>query len=106
MYASEIQSTMTDKVLEGELDQVTIGITPNENAIIVRCEEEEIDAAYTAEEARTFADALEEETEDWEIPPYPMAAYLRQMAKVIDNEKRPEDVKGAEHNTMYLENYV
>lgn len=86
MRESQIQSAVTDKILERESDNVTVGVKDNELIILIFVDE--MNAAYTADEARLLADAIERSSQNQEkTKSKALVGYLRDCAEVVDNNK-------------------
>lgn len=102
MYETDIQTVMTDKILNQEVDNLTVCVTENDNAIVIQCKEEQVDAAYTADEARELANALEQEAEkNWDIVPHPILFYIRDVADFIDGKIEEHEIGGVEQDQIW-----
>jgi hypothetical protein len=91
MYESDIQSAVSEQVIDGEVDSLNVCLTDNDNAIIINIGYD--DAAYTADEAREFAESLETVSdEQWNRDNDDIVEYIRDLADIVDNERKVIDV--------------
>jgi hypothetical protein len=92
MYETDIQSNVSEQIIDGEVDSLKLAITDNERAVIVNIGD--ADAAYTAEEARDLAQALKCVSDQrWEGDNNMIIEYLRDLADVVDNKKTVEEIE-------------
>lgn len=86
MYESELQKAVSIPIIDGDVAQVTLSITDNERAVIVDIGE--IDAAYTADEARELAKSLKCVSDQrWDGNNDDVVEYIRDLADVVDSDK-------------------
>lgn len=91
MYESEIQSSVSEKIIDGEVGEVDIAITDNELCVVVNIGDE--DAAYTADEARELAQSLKCVSDQrWEGNNDDVVEYLRDLADLVDGDKSEREV--------------
>jgi hypothetical protein len=92
MYESDIQSAVSEAIIDGEVDRVDLGISDSENIVIVGIGGR--DAAYTADEARELAQSLKCVSDQrWEGDNDDVVEYIRDLADVVDTDKAAEEVK-------------
>jgi hypothetical protein len=92
MYESDLQDAVSSKIIDGEVPSLNLSITDNELAVIVDIGE--MDAAYTADEARELSDHLKSISDQrWDVDNDEIVEYLRDLADVVDNEKSAEEVE-------------
>jgi hypothetical protein len=92
MYESDIQSAVSEAIIDGEVGAVNIAISDSENIIIVDIGEQ--NAAYTAEEARELAQSLKCVSDQrWEGDNDGVVEYIRDLADVVDTDKAAEEVE-------------
>jgi len=92
MYESELQSNVSDAIINGNVDEVTLGITDNHRAVIIKADGK--DAAYTADEARQLVSKLESmDEEPWQRDNDPVMNYIRDVADVVDRNIEAEEVE-------------
>lgn len=92
MYESDIQSAVSNAIMDGEVDRLSLGVTDNENCIVVNIANR--DAAYTADEARHLADSIDQLAgRDWESDPSDVVDYIRDLADVVDNDKAVKEIE-------------
>lgn len=93
MYESDIQSGVSEKIIDGQVGSLNLSITDNERCVIVKTDNDE-DAAYTAEEARELAQALKCVSDQrWDGNNDDVIEYIRDLAAVVDGDKTTEDVR-------------
>lgn len=91
MYESEIQTAVSEAVIEGEVDSLNVCLTDNDNAIIINTGQD--DAAYTADEARQFAQSLKTVSDkQWNRNNDDIVEYIRDLADIVDNDKQVMEV--------------
>jgi len=94
MYETEFQEVISNAIIDQEADELTVGITDNERAVIVQVGER--DAAYTADEARELAQALKTTSDQrWDESADAAVEYIRDLADVVDGDKVAEEVAEA-----------
>ena len=99
MYESEIQSDVSDAIIDGDVPNLKLGVTDNERCVIVEIDDG--DAAYTADEARELAQSLKCVSDQrWEGDNDEIVEYIRDLAAVVDSDKSAEEIsdKWADRN--------
>lgn len=103
MDESEFQERVSDAVINRKTDKITLGITDNGFAVIIRVDEG--NAAYTADEARELAQAIEDVADErWGQNADDIVEYIRDLADIADRHTSAEDVeekwdeKGRQHS--------
>ncbi|MDB2287028.1 hypothetical protein R3751_16230 [Halorubrum distributum] len=92
MYESDLQSSVSSNIIDGDVSSLNLSITDSELAVIVDIGE--IDAAYTADEARELARDLKSISDQrWDVNNDDIVEYLRDLADVVDNEKSVSEVE-------------
>lgn len=92
MYESDIQSAVSNAIMDGEVDRLGLGVTENENCVVVNIGNR--DAAYTADEARHLADSIDQLAgREWESNPDDVVNYIRDLADVVDNDRTIEEIE-------------
>jgi hypothetical protein len=92
MYETDIQSNVSEQIIDGEVGSLKLAITDNERAVIVNIGD--ADAAYTADEARDLAQALKCVSDQrWEDDNDKIIEYLRDLADVVDNKKTVKEIE-------------
>lgn len=92
---TEFQRAVQEALRDQRTGEVTVGVTDNERAVIM--EIGEIDAAFTANEARNVADEIRSRAigTNWEYVPRDFRDYVHEIADVVDGEKTVEEVEMA-----------
>jgi hypothetical protein len=90
---TEFQRAVQDALRDQRTGEVTVGVTDNERAVIM--EIGDIDAAFTANEARSVADEIHSRAigTNWEQVPTGFRDYVHDLADVVDSEKSVEEVE-------------
>lgn len=90
---TEFQREVQEALREQRTNEVTVGVTDNERAVVM--EIGDIDAAFTADEARSVADELRNRAigTNWESIPNDFRDYVHDIADVVDGEKSVEEVE-------------
>lgn len=92
MYETDIQSNVSEQIIDGDIKTLKLAITDNERAVIVNIGD--ADAAYTADEARKLAQSIQCISDQrWKTDNEGIIEYLRDLADVVDNKKTVEEVK-------------
>ena len=92
MYESDIQSDVSEKIIDGEVGKISLAITDNERCVIVETDNDN-DAAYTAEEARELAQALKCVSDQrWDGNNDDVIEYIRDLADVVDGDVEAEEI--------------
>jgi hypothetical protein len=92
MYESDLQTAVSEAIIDGEVGAVNLGISDSENIVIVDIGQ---DAAYTADEARELAQSLKCVSDQrWEGDNDDVVEYIRDLADVVDGYKVAEEVEG------------
>jgi chromosome condensin MukBEF complex kleisin-like MukF subunit len=111
MKESDFQIKMRKTIAENEAAGLEVRLTDNRRAVVV--EIGEINAAYTADEARSLAQAIEQAADQrsWERNVTAMVEYIRDLADVVDSpdklqEKMAEEVveKWENNDDIHLKN--
>jgi hypothetical protein len=92
MYESDIQSNVSESIIDGEVEEVDIAITDSELCVVVNIGDE--DAAYTADEARELAQSLKCVSDQrWDGDNDDVVEYIRDLADVVDGDKGGGEVR-------------
>lgn len=96
---TEFQRAIQDALRDQRTGEVTVRVTDNELAVIM--EIGEIDAAFTAEEARNVADEIRNRAigTNWESIPNDFRDHVHDVADVVDGEKSVEEVEALWENS-------
>jgi hypothetical protein len=85
MYESDLQSEVSNAIIDGEVASITLGVTDNERCVVVDIGAEN-NAYYTAEEARELAQSLKCVSDQrWEGDNDDVVEYIRDLADVVDD---------------------
>jgi len=91
MYESNSQKEVSSAIIQQEADSMTVGITDNHNAVLVKVNGEE--AAYTANEARELAHSIRTTSDQrWPERAVDAIQYLEDIADVVDGEQSEEAI--------------
>ena len=91
MNESPFQKVVSKAVLNQQTEGIHVSITDNENVVLIEVDDE--DAAYTADEARKLADALEDVADDqWDQSADDIIEYIRDVAGIVDGEKGEKEI--------------
>jgi len=92
MYESDFQSAVSNAIMDGEVNRLSLGITDNERCVVVNIGDR--DAAYTADEARHLADSIDQLAgREWDSDPSDVIEYIRDLADVVDGDKVAEEIE-------------
>ena len=92
MYESDIQSEVSSAVITGEVDSLTVKVTDNERVVIIDIGNR--DAAYTADEARKFAQNLKCVSDQrWGSDNDRLIEYIRDLADLVDGYKSEKEIE-------------
>lgn len=92
MYETDIQSNVSEQIIDGDIKTLKLAITDNERAVIVNIGH--ADAAYTADEARELAQSIQCISDQrWNTDNGGIIEYLRDLADVVDNKKTVKEVE-------------
>jgi hypothetical protein len=92
MYESELQSELSEAIIDGEVDRLNLSITDNENCVVVRTSGYG-ETYYTADEARKLAKSIKCVSDQrWDGDNDDIVEYLRDLADVVVAEKVAEEV--------------
>lgn len=88
----QFQDQVAKDIANQNAGEITIGLTENEYAVII--EVNGTDAAFTADEAREFAQGLKSTADQrWNEDADHAVEYIRHLADVVDGEKAAEEVE-------------
>lgn len=92
MKYSDAQMRVKDEVICENPADVTAGVTDNEMAVIIQAGE--YDAAYTADEAREFANGIQccHDQRGWGDDVEDVVEYIHDLADLVDDLKTAEEV--------------
>jgi hypothetical protein len=94
MYESDSQIAVSDAIIDQRADSLTVGITDNERAVIVEVNGK--NAAFTADEARELAKAIDTTSHQrWTERADAAVKYIRDLAAVVDGDKVADEVEDA-----------
>lgn len=81
------QKEVAEQTFNNPTEQIHVTITDNEHGVIITADE--VDAVYTADEARQFAETLVEHShEEWGTDENDVIAeYIKDMANIVDGLK-------------------
>lgn len=92
MYENEFQTDVSTEIINQKADSMTIGVTENENAVIVKVNGK--DAAFTAEEARELAEAIQCTSDQrWAEDADAAVEYIRDLADLVDGDGSAEEIE-------------
>jgi len=92
MYENEFQTDVSTEIINQKADSLTVGVTENENAVIVKVNEK--DAAFTAEEARELAKAIQCTSDQrWDESADAAVEYIHDLADLVDGEGSAEEIE-------------
>ena len=92
MYETEFQNRIADEIIQQNAEELTVGLTDNGRAVIVQVKD--MDAAYTADEARELAKALKCTSDQrWSESAEGAVAYIRDLADVVDGDKDLDEIE-------------
>lgn len=84
MYESDLQEAVSEAIIDREVESITLGVSDNERCVVV--DTGDLEAYYTADEARHLADAIDQySTQSWEEQPDDIVEYIRDLAVVVDS---------------------
>lgn len=84
MYESDLQSAVSEAIIDGEVASISLGVTDNERCVVVDIGEEI--AYYTADEARELAKSLKCVSDQrWGGDNDDVVEYIRDLADVVDD---------------------
>ena len=92
---TEFQRAVQEALRDQQTDKMTVEVTDNERAVIMKIGD--IDAAFTAAEARNVADEIHSRAigTNWEQVPTDFRDYVHDVSDVVDGEKSFEEVEAA-----------
>lgn len=94
MRESDLQERVTDAILEREDDNLILGITDNGRCVVADLGD--MEALYTAEEARELAGSIWQYGMghgEWDNDePYGLIVYLHELADVVNGNKTAEEL--------------
>lgn len=97
MYETDIQKRVSVPIMDKEVDKIRATLTENHGTVIIEVQHNDgriRDAAYTAEETRKLAQAIEVISgQRWDVSNRRLILYLEELADVVDGNKDPEEVK-------------
>jgi len=90
---TEFQRAVQDALRDQQTGEVTVGVTDNERAVVMKINE--IDAAFTADEARNVADEIRNRAigTNWPSIPTDFRDYVHDVADVVDGKKSVEEIE-------------
>lgn len=93
MKETKSQTVVTEGIIKKQTTDVMAGVTDNELAVVVRVEE--VEAAYTAKEARDLAQSIKQASmqQKWDADTENIVAYLHDLADLVDNDMTESQVK-------------
>jgi len=92
MYENEFQTDVSREIIDQKADSMTVGVTENENAVIVEANEK--NAAFTADEARELAEAIQCTSDQrWDESADAAVEYIHNLADLVDGEVSAEKIE-------------
>jgi hypothetical protein len=94
MYESDLQKAVSRAIIEKKVSEIVAGISDNERVVMIQTDDEDLEAAYTADEAREMANALRcVSGQRWETDHSDMVEYIRDLADVVDNDLTTDEFR-------------
>lgn len=92
MYENGFQTDVSREIIDQKADSMTVGVTENENAVIVEANEK--NAAFTADEARELAESIQCTSDQrWAESADEAVEYLHDLADLVDGEVSAEEIE-------------
>jgi hypothetical protein len=92
MYETEFQTDVSTEIINQKAGSMTVGVTENENAVVVKVKG--MDAAYTADEARELANAIQCTSDQrWDESADAAVEYLYDLADLVDGDGSAEEIE-------------
>jgi len=92
MYENEYQTSVSREIIDQKADSLTVGVTENENAVIVKVNGKS--AAFTAEEARELAQAIQCTSDQrWTESADAAVEYIHNLADLVDGNRSVGEIE-------------